>query len=390
MSQTQVYLDYNATTPMDPRVLEAMLPFLQADHVYGNPGRNHWAGAPAKQAIIKASEQVAQLINAEPDEIVFTSGGTESVNLAIKGISLPFFKTTGRRHVITSQIEHPASLMTCRYLGQYFGAKVDEIAVDSNGTIDVGAVRTATAPNTGLINIMHASHEIGTLQPCEGIADIAREMNVPYHIDAVCSVGKNVVDVKKLRCDLLSLSGHKFYAPKGVGAVYVNRRVRDGWPGETMEEEFQPLLHGLMPEGVYRPGTPNVAAIVGMGKAAEIAYGWNTAANRASLAEKRDYLWAGLSEAFGNTVRQNAHQDPDLRSPNCLNVSFAGFDGDSLLARMPDMAASSGPKTEAVVRATGADLQTAKGAIRLSLGKHTTIDELDEAVRQFRSAVGRP
>lgn len=387
MRAKQVYLDYNATTPTDPQVVEAMLPFLGGDAAFGNPGRAHWAGAPAKAAIARASEQVAQLINAAPDEIVFTSGGTESVNHAIKGITLPMFREKGRRHVITSTIEHPASLMTCRYLQQYFDAQLDEIAVDRNGIVDVGALRAKVTPDTALINIMHASHEIGTLQPSREIAVIANANGVPYHIDAVCSAGKNPVDVKALGCDLLSLSGHKFYAPKGIGAIYVSRKIRDGWPGAALKEEFQPLLHGMMPKGVYRPGTPNVAAIVGMGEAAEIAYGWNTADNRAALAAKRDYLWQRLASTLGNKVSRNGHSDPVSLSPNCLNVSFAGFAGDALLARMPDMAASSGPKTEAVVLATGADAGTAQGAIRLSLGKHTTLEELDGAVRQFLRVV---
>lgn len=390
MPAQQVYLDYNATTPMDPPVVEAMLPFLGGDVAFGNPGRAHWAGAPAKAAMARASEQVAQLINAEPDEIMFTSGGTESVNQAIKGIALPMFKEAGRRHVITSTIEHPASLMTCRYLRQYFDAPLDEIGVDRNGTVDLDALRAKITPKTTLVNIMHASHELGTLQPSREIAEIAKENGVPCHIDAVCSVGKNPVDVKALGCDLLSLSGHKFYAPKGIGALYVSRKIRGGWPGADHREEFQPLLHGMMPKGVYRPGTPNVAGIVGMGKAAEIAHDWNTADNRAVLAARRDYLWQQLASAFGNKVTRNGHPDSAHLSPNCLNVSFAGFDGENLLARMPDMAASSGPKTEAVVLATGADAATAKGAIRFSLGKHTTLQELDEAVRQIRRAVALP
>lgn len=383
----QVYLDYNATTPLDPRVLEAMLPFLQADQAFGNPGRTHWAGLPAKMAILRATEQVAQLIGAHPDEIVFTSCGTESVNTAIKGIAMPFFKATDRHQIVTSRIEHPCSTMTCRHLGHYFDARVDEIAVDSNGRVDVQAIRDTVSPRTALINVMHASHEVGTLQPCEAIAEIALENNVPFHVDAVCSVGKNPVDVGQIGCDLLSLSGHKFYAPKGIGAVYVSRKIREGWPGTKLQEEFQPLLHGLMPKGAYRPGTPNVAAVVGMGVAAEIAYDWNTPQNRKALAHKRDYLWSALSKAFGANVVQNAHEDPAMRSPNCLNVSFPGHPGEKLLARMPNLAASSGPKTESVVAAMGRNSDLAGSAIRLSLGKHTSLEELDEAVRQFRAAL---
>ena len=383
----QIYLDYNATTPLDPRVLEAMLPFLQADQAFGNPGRTHWAGLPAKKAIIRAAEQVAQLIGAQPDEIVFTSGGTESVNFSIKGIALPFFKATDRRQIVTSRIEHPSSAMTCRYLGQYFDAPVDEIAVDSDGTVDMQAIRDTVTPATALINVMHASHEMGTLQPSEAIAEIALENNVPFHVDAVCSVGKNPVNVRQIGCDLLSLSGHKFYAPKGIGAAFVSRKIRKGWPQAGLHEEFQPLLHGLMPKGVYRPGTPNVAAVVGMGVAAEIAYGWNTPQNRAALAQKRDYLWSELSKAFDSKVVLNAHKDPAMRSPNCLNVSFPGHPGEELLNRMPDLAASSGPKTETVIAAMGRDADLAKSAIRLSLGKKTSFEELDEAVRQFRAAL---
>lgn len=383
-----VYLDNNATTPMDPQVLEAMLPFLKADQGFGNPGRTHWAGLPAKMAIDNAAAQVAQLINAEPDEIFFTSGGTESVNSAIKGIALPMFKDTNRRHVITSQIEHPASLMACRYLSNYFGADLDEVSVDSNGVVDVDQIQRVISRKTALVNVLHASHEIGTLQPVMDIAEVARANNVPFHVDAVCSVGKNVVDVKKIGCELLSLSGHKFYAPKGIGAVYVSRKIRDGWPEADLHEEFQPLFHGLMPKGVFRPGTPNVAAIVGLGKAAEIAFDWNTQENREKLASKRDFFWAELSRVLGCRVRQIAHENPEKRSPNCLNVSFSGVEGDELLSRMPGMAASSGPKTEAVVRATGCDERCAKGAIRLSLGKHTTYAELTAAVSQFQQAMG--
>lgn len=386
-SPRRVYLDYNATTPLDPRVLEAMMPYMQADCGFGNPSRAHWAGAPAKKAIMRAREQVGQLIGAHPDEIVFTSGGTESVNFAIKGIALPFFKSTDRRQIVSSRIEHPCSMMTCRYLGDYFGAEIDEIGVDEEGFVDLQSIGDVITPRTALVNIMHASHEVGTIQPVEEIAEIAQENNVPFHVDAVCSVGKNPIDVRKIGCDLLSLSGHKFYGPKGVGATFVSRKIRDGWPDTPLAEAFQPLLHGLMPKGSYRPGTPNVAGIVGMGMAAEYAFEWNTTENRNALAAKRDYLWKRLSDVFGSRIVLNAARDSSKRSPNCLNVSFPGHDGNELLARMPDMAASSGPKTEAVVAAMGRSPDIARSAIRLSLGKHTTRDELDAAVAQFQAVL---
>ena len=372
MDKEPIYLDYNASTPIAPEVVEAMLPFLRQH--FGNPSSAHWAGAPAKQAVEKARAQVANLVGCEPDEVVFTSGGTEANNHAIKGV---FFALRSRGdHIVTTQIEHPAVLNPCRFL-ETLGAKVTRLPVDGTGLVNPDDVRRAITPRTILVSVMHANNEVGTVQPVAEIARIAHEQGVLVHSDAAQSVGKIPASVKELGVDLLSIAGHKLYAPKGVGALFIRRGV-----------ELEPLLHGAGHEAGRRAGTENVLLDVALGAACELVSKDMDALAR-HQANLRDHLLAGLKSLYGDAVHLNGH--PVKRLPNTLNISFAGRLGSEVLATLQTVAASTGsachsgrPELSPVLAAMGVPESIGLGAVRFSLGRSTTREEIDEVLNLCR------
>ncbi|MEE8170446.1 MAG: cysteine desulfurase family protein [Phycisphaerae bacterium] len=370
----QIYLDYNASTPVAPEVIEAMRPFWTAHH--GNPSSGHWAGRPAKEAVEHARVLAAGLIGAAADEVVFTSGGSESNNHAIKGV---FFANSKRGdHVITSAIEHPAVLIPCRFL-ESLGATLTVLPVDRLGRVDPDDVRRAMTPRTILVTIMHANNEVGTIQPIAEIARIAREHGALFHTDAAQSAGKIPVNVEVLGVDLLSIAGHKVYATKGVGALYVRRGTR-----------IEPLMHGAGHESGRRAGTENVILNVGLGAACRLARDRN---DPAAVQRLRDRFWRGLQEAFGDRISLNGH--PTARLPNTLNVNFVGRVGAEILDGMPEIAASTGSACHAgsvelspVLSAMKVDPSHGMGAVRFSLGRETTAEEIDATVCMLRDRLG--
>jgi cysteine desulfurase len=368
-----IYLDYNATTPIDPAVLDAMLPYLQMH--YGNPSSTHAYGKTAHDAIDRARAQVASLIGAAPEEIVFTGGGTEASNHAIKGaiyarMSGFFASWFTTPHIITSAIEHPATLQPCAFLKK-LGCKITYLGVDRYGTVDSYAVEKAIGGNTTLVSIMHANNEVGTLQPVREIAHFAKARGVLVHTDAAQSLGKVPVNVDELGVDLLSIAGHKLYAPKGIGALYIRRGVK-----------LEPFIHGAGHENGRRAGTENVPYIVGLGKACEIIQQSPSLALRAK--ELRDRLYDRLHQALGDRVVLNGH--PDQRLPNTLNVNFLGHVGADFLQTVPEIAASTGSACHEgsitqspVLCAMGVPPEIGKGAVRLSVGRFTTEEEIERA-----------
>ncbi|MCL4732902.1 cysteine desulfurase [Patescibacteria group bacterium] len=362
-----IYLDYNATTPVDPRVIDTMLPYLR-EH-FGNPSSSHRYGTQARAGIDTAREQVASLLGCAPDEIVFTGGGSESDNLAIKGVA-EAYRNRGN-HIITCQIEHPAVLNTCHYLERH-GFRVTWLPVDREGRVDPNAVAQAITPKTILITLMHANNEVGTIQPIAAVSQIARERGILFHTDAAQSVGKIPTRVGDLGVDLLTVAGHKLYAPKGIGALYVRRGV-----------SLEPLIHGAGHEHGLRAGTENTASIVGLGAACELAAQTLDESIQKQTA-LRDRLYQGLCEQV-KTVQLNGHLTERL--PNTFNVSFVGLDSSTLLPAVPEIAASTGSachagETEpsAVLLAMGVPRDVALGAVRFSLGRWTTEEEIDRAV----------
>jgi cysteine desulfurase len=372
-ADTPIYLDYNASTPIHPEVQAVMAPFLAGD--YGNPSSGHWAGAPAAQAVARARSQIAGLLGCSPAEVIFTSGGTESNNSALLGAF--WAAGEGRRHIVTTRIEHPAIIEPCRFL-ERLGAEVTSVGVDRHGLVDPADIAAALRPETILVSVMHANNEVGTIQPVAEIARITREAGVPLHSDAAQSVGKVATKVDELGVDLLSLAGHKFYGPKGVGALYIREGTR-----------LEPFMHGAGHEGGRRAGTENVLLDVGLGAAAELAADlrWTN-----SVRELRDWLWDELRRAYGDGVVLNGH--PTQRLPNTLNVSLVGMRGTDILAALPEVAASTGSACHAdsvtlspVLEAMGVPLEVGAGAIRLSLGRMTTHAELGTLVGRLRAVV---
>ncbi|MDF2627677.1 MAG: cysteine desulfurase NifS [Symbiobacteriaceae bacterium] len=370
-----IYLDYNATTPVDPAVMAAMLPYL-SDH-FGNPHSAHAYGSTTADAVAAARGQVAALLGCGADEIVFTSCASESNNMAIKGVA--FALRDRGRHIITTVVEHPAVLNTCRYLEREFGFSVTLLPVDGTGRIDPEDVRRAIRPDTVLITVMQAQNETGVLQPVADVGRIAREHGILFHVDAAQAVGKIPVRVDDLGCDLLTVAGHKLYAPKGVGALYIRSGVT-----------LHPLLHGAGYEGGRRAGTDNVPYAVALGKACALASVHLTAGEGARLTALRDRLHMLLAEQL--PVRLNGHETERL--PNTLNVSIVGQVGNDLLAAVPEIAASTGSACHAgvskpsdVLLAMGIDPAVALGALRLSVGRFTTTDEVDFAASRIVAAV---
>jgi len=373
MSAERIYLDFNASTPIAPEVAETMKPFL-SQH-FGNPSSLHWAGIPAKEAVEHARQQVAELLQCSPDEIVFTSGGSESNNHAIKGV---FFALREKgNHIITTQIEHPAVINPCRFL-EKLGAEVTFVPVDRYGRTDPQDIQKAITPRTILITVMHANNEVGTIQPIKEISKIAKERGIVLHTDAAQSVGKIATKVDELRVDLLSIAGHKLYAPKGVGALY----IREGTP-------IEPLIHGAGHESGRRAGTENILLIVGLGKACDVAKRY---VGDDRICSMRDRFWKLLQDNFGEKVVLNGH--PLHLLPNTLNVSFVGKAGGELLSRLDGVAASTGAACHSgsvelspVLKAMGISPEVGMGAIRFSLGRTTTIQELERVVQLLKNTL---
>ncbi|MGE5674284.1 MAG: cysteine desulfurase family protein [Mycobacterium leprae] len=368
-----VYLDHNATTPVDPAVLAAMLPYLQ-EH-FGNPASDHAFGHTALDAVNTARTQVADLLHCHSDEVVFTACASESDNLAIKGIA--FSLREKGRHLITTAVEHPAVLAACRYLEREFGFALTILPVGPDGRVDPADVRKALRPDTILISVMHAQNETGSLQPVAAIGQIAREAGVLFHVDAAQSVGKIPVDVDELGCDLLTVAGHKLYAPKGVGALY----VRNGVP-------LHPLVHGAAYENGRRGGTLNVPYAVALGEACAIA-GEHLASGEADRQRAlRDRLHARLAASL--PLQLNGHETERL--PNTLNVSLTrgSLTGPAWLAAVPEIAASTSSachsgvnRPSEILLAMGLSPELALSAVRLSVGRFTTMDEVDFAAERL-------
>ena len=370
LDKKPIYLDYNATTPIAKEVADAMAPYLY-DH-FGNPSSTHPYGIKAKLAIETARKQVASTINCAPQEIIFTSGGTESNNAAIRGYALA--NQEKGRHIITSAIEHPAVLEVCRHLEKQ-GFRVTTLPVDQFGLVTPQDLQDALTQDTILVSIMHANNEVGTIQPIRELADIAHEVGAVFHTDAAQTLGKIPVDVLQLDVDLLSIAGHKLYAPKGVGALY----IRTGNPVEK-------LMFGADHEKNRRPGTENVLEIVGLGTACEIGQR-DLGDNMAHFQKMRDRLHTGLQAALPNeSFRLNGH--PELRLPNTLSLAFFGVEANTLISEINDrVAASAGAACHAdqvdlshVLEAMGTPIDYAMGTVRFSVGRGTTTKDIDQAI----------
>jgi cysteine desulfurase len=361
-----IYLDYNATTPVAPEVVAAMLPYLQEE--FGNPASSYPRGWRALEAVVAARRRVADLLGGQPEEIVFLSSATEANNTVLQGVARHF----GQGRIITAAIEHPAVLNPCTFL-QSQGFEVTILPVDGQGRVDPDEVRRALSPRTILVSVMHANNETGVIQPVAEIGALAREAGVLMHTDAAQSVGKIPVNVEELHVDFLTVAGHKFYAPKGVGALYVRR----GAP-------LTPLLHGGGQEGGRRAGTENVPYIAGLGEACRLAQE-RLVRDMAHFQALRDRLHNLLQKGFPELVL-NGHET--ARLPNTLNVSFPGFSGRKILSGLYDLEASVGAACHGdeehpspVLTAMGAPPETALGAVRLSLGRPTTEAEVEAAAQ---------
>jgi cysteine desulfurase len=372
---SRIYLDYNASTPVDPTVAHAMRAVLE-DH-YGNPSSGHWAAQSAKALLEQSRAQVASLLGCTPGELVFTSGGSEANNLAIKG--LYFVVGHHRARIITSAIEHPSILEQCRFL-ERLGACITRLPVDGAGRVDPDDLRRAITSDTILISIMHANNEVGTVQPIAACARIAHEHGIPFHTDAAQSTGKIPTRVDELGVDLLSIAGHKMYAPKGVGALYVRAGLK-----------LESLIHGGAHESGRRAGTESVLLATGLGAASVLAQ--DRAWTQQAL-ELRELLWAALQERFAGRVVLNGH--PEDRLPNTLNASFLDRSGPELLAALEGIAASTGSACHSgqvelshVLRAMQVPESIGAGAIRFSLGRTTTRGEIESAIERIGSAFRR-
>ncbi len=362
----RIYFDHNATTPVDPEVLDAMLPFFKEE--YGNPSSIHWAGRNSRKAVEEGRESVCRLLNCSNIELIFTSSGTEGDNHAIKGVA--YAKKEKGNHIITTKVEHPAVLNTCKHLAKD-GFETTYLDVDANGLIDLEALKAAITPKTILISIMYANNETGVIFPIKEIGEIAKEKGVTFHTDAVQAAGKIPIDAQKLNVDLLTISGHKLYGPKGIGALFAKRGVR-----------LVPLIHGGHHERNRRGGTENVAGIAGLGRAAEIALR-DMEKEGVQLSALRNRIEKGLAEKIPH-IKVNGHLE--RRLPNTANISFEFVEGESLLLNldMKGIAASSGSACTSgslepshVLLALGLTHEMSHGSVRFSLGKSNTAADVE-------------
>ena len=364
-----IYLDYNATTPVDPEVANEMLPFIRT--LFGNPSSSYSIGRINKEAVNKARKQVADFLNAIPEEIVFTSGGTESNNHAIRGIAQA--NREKGKHIITSSVEHPAVTEVCRYLNSQ-GFEITYLPVDTFGKVNPVDVIDAVRPDTILITIMHANNEVGTIQPVKEIASIARKENIMFHTDAAQSAGKIETDVKTLGVDLLTIAGHKLYAPKGIGALYIKKGTK-----------IENLIYGAGQENGIRPGTENVPYAVALGKACEIAQR-DFAKNNAHIYRMREKLLLGLQQKLGTAVKLNASLENCL--PNTLSIAFDRVDahiltsliGNEVFISTGSACHADSVEISSVLKAMNLDVITATCTVRISTGKYTTDKEIDQAI----------
>ena len=371
---SDIYLDYNATTPIDPQVAAAMLPYVHG--LFGNPSSSHSFGLAARQGVDKARSQVAGLLGCAVDDLIFTGGGTEANNHAIKGVAAAY---RGRgNHIITSAVEHPAVTEVCRYLeGQ--GWRITYLPVDEYGLVDPQQVEDAITSETLLVTIMHANNEVGSIQPIAEIAEIAHRYGALLHSDCAQSVGKIPARVDDLGVDLLSIAGHKLYAPKGIGVLYIR-------PGVQLEK----LMHGANHERNRRAGTENVIEMVGLGEACELIER-NLPDYSRNMGEMRDRLETGLLDS-GADLRVNGH--PEQRLPNTSSVSFRGLEADRVLANLASVAASAGAACHSdrveishVLTAMNVPTEYAMGTLRFSVGRFTTGEEIDRALAEINGVV---
>jgi cysteine desulfurase NifS len=369
-----IYLDYNATTPVDPAVAEAMLPYLHGH--FGNPSSGHTFGTTAKDALAKARKQVAEMLHCDSDEVIFSSGGSESNNYAIKGVA-GAHKHKGN-HIITSAIEHPSVSEVCQYL-EKDGYKVTYLPVDEYGLVDPQRIEESIAPQTILITVMHANNETGTIEPISEIADIAHRHGVLFHTDCAQSVGKIPVHVDDLNVDLLTIAGHKIYAPKGIGALYIRK-------GTTLEK----LIHGGGQEMNWRAGTENILEIVGLGEACQII-NRNLSVYQDHMRKMRDLLEQGLKGRFPD-LRINGH--PERRLPNTSSVAFKGLQANAIISELEDVAISAGAACHSdrvgdsgVLSAMGIPSEYAMGTLRISDGRFTTDEEIAQALDRLTLVV---
>lgn len=375
----RIYFDHSATTPVEPEVVEVMTTYLVKK--FGNPSSVHYFGREAKVALEEARETIAGLIHAEPEEIFFTSGGTEADNLALQGVAFRYKKKGN--HIISSPIEHRAVLNTCGFLESQGGVKVTYVPVDPTGRVEPERVKEAITEGTTLISIMHVNNEVGTINPIAEIGRIAREQGILFHTDAVQSFGKFPIDVKEMGVDLLALSGHKIYGPKGVGALYVRKGV-----------DLAKLIYGGHHERDLRAGTENLPGAVGMAKAAEIC-GRVMASEAKRLTGLQNYFWEKIKERVPR-VHLNGH--PTERLPGSLNLSFEGVEGESLLLSLDleGIAASTGsacsagsPEPSHVLTALGLSPELAQVSIRITMGRSNTREDVDYALKVIQKVVTR-
>lgn len=368
-----IYLDYNATTPTDKEVAEAMLPYLYGN--FGNPSSEHALGVKAKNAIEQARGEVAGLLHAFPKEIVFTGCASESNNMVLKGVAHSL-KEKGN-HIITSKIEHPSILEPCKYLEE-IGFEVSYVSVDEYGLVDPKEIEKLMTDKTILVSIMHSNNETGTMQPIKEIALICQRHQVLFHTDASQAMGKVPVDVKDLGVDFLTLAGHKLYAPKGIGALYIREGI-----------QIESLLHGAGHESGRRAGTESILLEVGLGKACAIAA---DAMKTSEVKFLTEYFYQRLKDNIGEGIHLNGH--PELRLPNTLNISFIGFNGHEILNKLNDVAASTGSACHSgmtslspVLSAMGVSEEIGRGAIRFSLGRYTTKEEVDQVMEELKNVI---